>query len=69
MSRVDDIDDAARELLSGTSAALRAQGKAGYLVDPQAIVIRTETQFEAVRYATVEDAIVAAEEGLRANWT
>lgn len=69
VSRVDDIDDAARELLSGTSAALRAQGKAGYLVDPQAIVIRTETQFEAVRYATVEDAIVAAEKGLRANWT
>jgi glutaminase len=69
VSRVDDIDDAARELLSGTSAALRAQGKAGYLVDPAGIVIRTETQMEAFRYTTVEDAVAAAEEGLQANWT
>jgi glutaminase len=60
VSRVDDIDDAARALLSDMAAALRAEGKAGYLVDPDGIVIRTETDFEEVRYATVEDAVAAA---------
>jgi glutaminase len=67
VSRVDDIDDAARELLSGTSAALRADGKAGYLVDPAGIVIRSESEseYEAIRYVTVEDAVAAAEADLR----
>jgi glutaminase len=60
VSRVDDIDDAARALLSDMAAALRAEGKAGYLVDPDGIVIRTETDFEEVRYTTVEDAVAAA---------
>lgn len=67
VSRSDDIDDAARELLSGLSTALRAQGKAGYLVDPDGIVIRTESQHEAFRYDTVGDAVAAAEERLRDN--
>ena len=61
VSRVDDIDDAARGLLSGMSAALRAHGKDGYVVDPDRIVIRTESEFEAVRYLSVEDAVAAAE--------
>ncbi|MBJ7341737.1 glutaminase A [Mycolicibacterium sp.] len=65
VSRVDDIDDAARELLSGTSAGLRAEGKAGYLVDPAGIVIRHELEYESVRYATVDDAVAAAERDLR----
>ncbi|HYO03030.1 MAG TPA: glutaminase A [Mycobacterium sp.] len=65
VSRVDDIDDAARELLSGTSTALRAEGKVGYLVDPRGIVIRNELEYEAVRYATVDDAVLAAENALR----
>ena len=47
VSRVDDIDDVARALLAGLSATLRAQGKDGYLVDPDGIVIRTEHEFEA----------------------
>jgi glutaminase len=42
VSRVDDIDDVARALLAGACATLRADGKAGYLVDPDGIVIRTE---------------------------
>lgn len=67
VSRIDDIDDAARELLSGMSAALRAQGKDGYLVDPDRIVVRSKTEFEAVRYRTVEDAVTAAETALREN--
>jgi glutaminase len=62
VSRVDDIDDAARTLLSDMAAALRAEGKAGYLVDPDGVVIRDESGFEGVRYVTVEDAVAAAEE-------
>ncbi|BDX30993.1 hypothetical protein TUM20985_15400 [Mycobacterium antarcticum] len=65
VSRVDDIDDAARELLSGTSAALRAEGKIGLLVDPQGIVIRHEPGYEAMRHATVDDAVAAAGDALR----
>jgi glutaminase len=68
VSRVDDIDDAARALLSGMSAALRAQGKDGYLVDPDRIVVRNEPRLEAVRYSTVEDAVAAAENRIRENW-
>jgi glutaminase len=68
VSRVDDIDDAARELLSGTSADLRADGKAGYFVDPEGIVIRNEPEYEAVRFATVDEAVAAADKGLRENW-
>jgi glutaminase len=60
VSRVDEIDDAARALLAGMAAALRAQGKDGYLVDPGGIVIRTEPELEAVRYRTVDDAVAAA---------
>ena len=61
VSRVDDIDDAARALLSGMSAALRADGKAGYLVDPDGMVIRSEPELEAIRYMTVDDAVAAAQ--------
>lgn len=60
VSRVDDIDGAARALLSGMSAALRAVGKAGYLVDPDGMVIRSEPDLEAIRYMTVDDAVEAA---------
>lgn len=64
VSRVDDIDDAARALLSDMAAALRADGKTGYLVDPDGVVIRDESEFEEVRYVTVDDAVVAADEWL-----
>jgi glutaminase len=65
VSRVDEIDDAARALLAGMAAALRTQGKDGYLVDPDGIVIRTESELEAVRYRTVEDAVAAARASVR----
>lgn len=67
VSRVDDIDDAARDLLAGISSDLYAEGKAGYLVDPDGIVIRTETEYQAVRYDTVDEAVAAAEKDLRVS--
>ncbi len=67
VSRVDDIDDAARALLSGMSAALRAEGKVGYLVDPDGMVIRSEPDLEAVRFRTVDDAVDAAQAWLDRN--
>ena len=69
VSRVDEIDDAARGLLTGMSAMLRAQGKEGYLVDPAGIVIRADSEFEALRYASVEDAVAAAEESIREGYS
>ena len=69
VSRVDDIDDAARALLSGMSAALRAQGKAATSSTPTGIVIRTEPELEAVRYRNVEDAVAAAEVALREGFS
>lgn len=65
VSRVDDIDDSARMLLSGMSAELRAQGKVGLVVDPDRCVIHTESEFEEMRYVRVDDAVTAAEELLR----
>lgn len=62
VSRVDDIDDAARALLAEMGAGLRTEGKAGYVVDPDTIVIRDGSGLEEFRYATVEDAVTAAEE-------
>lgn len=62
VSRVDDIDDAARALLADMGAGLRGEGKAGYLVDPDKIVIRSGSGLEEFRYASVEDAVAAAEQ-------
>ena len=69
VSRVDDIDDAARALLADMAAELRAEGKAGYLVDPDGIVIRTEPEFEEFRYSEVEDAVAAAVDWLARGFT
>ncbi len=69
VSRVDDIDDAARALLADMAAELRAEGKAGYLVDPDGIVIRTEPEFEEFRYGEVEDAVAAAVDWLARGFT
>jgi glutaminase len=68
VSRVDDIDDAARALLSGMTVTLRAQGKHGYLVDPEGIVIRNEPEFEESRYLTLDDAVAAARASTRADF-
>jgi glutaminase len=67
VSRVDDIDDAARRLLSGMTAGLRAHAKGGYLVDPDGIVIRSAPEFEAIRFATVDEAVDAAGAYIRAD--
>jgi glutaminase len=67
VSRVDDIDDAARELLSSSGAALRAEGKPGLVVDPGCIVLPDEPRYESIRYVTVDEAVAAAENALRAN--
>ncbi|MGB0964448.1 MAG: STAS domain-containing protein, partial [Mycobacterium sp.] len=60
VSRVDDIDSAARTLLSGVSSALQAAGKVGYLVDPDGIVIRTRPELEAIRFRSVDEAVEEA---------
>jgi glutaminase len=69
VSRVDDIDDVARELLAGACAALCADGKAGYLVDPDGIVVRTEHEYEAIRFGSVEEAVIAAERSMRKGFS
>ena len=69
VSRVDDIDDAARALRSDMAAALHAEGKVGYLVDPDGVVIRDESEFKDLRYVTVDDAVAAAEEWLGRAFT
>lgn len=65
VSRVDDIDEIARAMLSGLSAQLRSRGKLGYLVDPDGVCIRAGSEFEDVRYVCVDDAVEAAEIALR----
>jgi glutaminase len=67
VSRVDNINDPARELLSSMTTALLESGKAGFLVDPDGAVIRTQRQFEAVAFTNVDDAVQAAQSWIRAN--
>jgi glutaminase len=64
VSRVDDIDDAARALLASTSASLRIDGKAAYFVDPRGVVVGSDDP-EAIRYDTLDDAVTAARTSLR----
>ena len=68
VSRLDNINDPARDLLAGMGAELRAAGKAGFVVDPGGAVIRTRRQLDAMVYTNVDDAVAAAEEWLRGNW-
>ncbi|HTY28500.1 MAG TPA: glutaminase A [Mycobacterium sp.] len=67
VTRIDTINDAARALLSGMSAALREAGKQGLVVDPDRIVIRPGRGYDDVVFTTVEDAQATAERVLRAN--
>lgn len=67
VTRIDTINDAARALLAGMSAALRDAGKQGFVVDPDRIVIRPDRGYDDVVFATVEDAQATAEKVLRAN--
>ncbi len=43
--------------------------RVGYLVDPDGVVIRDETEFEAIRYGTVDAAVAAAEDWLGTAFT
>lgn len=64
VSRVDDIDDAARSMLAGMGAELRASGKQGLIVDPDSAVIGSESDQGTVRFSDVGDALAAAREWL-----
>jgi glutaminase len=57
----DTINDAARELLAGMSAALREAGKQGLVVDPDRVVIRPDRGYDDVVFTTLEDAQATAE--------
>jgi hypothetical protein len=47
---------------------MRGDGKASYLVDPEGIVIRTEHEYEGIRFSTVAEAVAAAEASMRAGF-
>lgn len=65
VSRLDTINDPARELLAGMSSALKDQGKTGLLVDPDGAVIRTRHHFDAMAFTTLEEAVEEAQRWLR----
>jgi glutaminase len=65
VSRLDNINDPARELLASMSSALRESGKVGFLVDPDGAVIKTRHQFDPVVFTNVDDAVNAARGWLR----
>jgi glutaminase len=60
VSRLDTINDPARELLASLSSALKAQGKTGVLVDPDGAVIRVPHRFDAAVFTTLEEAVHSA---------
>jgi glutaminase len=61
VTRVDTINDPARELLAGMNTTLNAVGKRGLVVDPDGAVIRPGRGFDDVVFGTIEDAVAAAE--------
>ena len=67
VTRVDTINDPARALLASMSTMLSAMGKRGFLVDPDAAVIRPGRGFDDVVFGTLEEAVSAAEEWLHAG--
>jgi glutaminase len=71
VSRTDDINDAARGMLAGMRAVLRAAGKDGYLVDPDGSVLdRSQPNpYDAVVFTTLEEAIAAAVDRRRGGWS
>ena len=60
VSRLDSVNDAARGMVMNMSSQLRAEGRAGFLVDPDRAVIRTQSQLEELWFSNVEDAVAAA---------
>jgi glutaminase len=67
VTRIDTINDSARALLAGMSAALREAGKQGLVVDPDWIVIRPDRGYDDIVFTTVDDARASAESIVRAN--
>lgn len=59
LSRIDDIDDAARRMLAGMRESLIAAGKEGYVVDPDGALGATQ-QASARVFGTLDDALNAA---------
>jgi glutaminase len=66
---VDTINDPARMLLAGMSSTLKSAGKRGFLIDPDAAVIRPGRGFDDAVFSTLDDAVQAAEQWLHANPT
>ena len=64
VTRVDTINDPARALLASMSTTLRAAGKNGFLVDPDAAVIVPGRGFDDVVLGTIDDAVAAAQDWL-----
>ncbi|MCV7283542.1 glutaminase A [Mycolicibacterium flavescens] len=64
ISRVDDIDDAARRMLAGMRESLRRLDKDGYIVDPDAAMADAEVTVHV--FATLDEALAAAAQ-LRAS--
>jgi glutaminase len=64
VTRVDTINDSARALLAGMSSTLDAAGKKGFVVDPDAAVIRPGRGFDHVVFSTLDAAVLAAEKWL-----
>jgi len=69
VTRVDTINDPARSLLASMSTTLRAAGKNGFLVDPDAAVIVPGRGFDDVVFGTIDDAVAAAESWLFGDGT
>lgn len=67
VTRVDTINDPARALLASMSETLNAAGKKGFLVDPDAAVIRPDRGFDDVVFGTLDAAVAAAQEWLAAG--
>ena len=67
VTRVDTINDPARALLASMSETLNAAGKKGFLVDPDAAVIRPDRGFDHVVFGTIDAAVAAAQEWLAAG--
>lgn len=63
VSRVDDIDSAARRMLTGMRADLTSAGKEGYLVDPDGRVVpadRPDGDGAVVVFRSLDEAVSAA---------
>ncbi|MGV0853687.1 glutaminase A [Mycolicibacterium phlei] len=56
VTRVDDVDSTARRMLAGMRGALAAQGKVGFIVDPDSVL---EAPREAT-FGTVDEALATA---------